>query len=269
MIQELKTESVISDNQRAFAESLGIAVADFASIESLVEEIEKSLGQSTMLEQSRWFVMSVLCHSNRCNWFSIDESDIDKEKQYEIASSYISSDDFKQSLRTVLKEDRCKFTLIRFAKSRNIEKRTLSTTTKAFKHAQSLLKELGLIKAAKARVSKTKKEQSTKKVQQKTIPKAKSEQDKDSLAGRRASRRGYFDDEFLDFLNPQEATGGPLDSLVQMSDEEFEELDAKIDMQAGPVFENWSGEQAEDRTSLLVGLAAGGVMFAVVIWLFI
>lgn len=269
MVKDLKTESVVSDNQRAFAESLGITVSDFSSIEALVEQIEKSLGQSTMLEQSRWFVMSVLCHSNRCAWLSIDESDVDKERQYEIASSYISTDDFKQSLRTVLKEDRCKFTLIRFAKSRNIEKRTLSTTTKAFKHAQSLLKELGLIKAAKARASKTKKGQTAKTVQKKAVSKTKSEQDKDSLAGRRASRRGYFDDEFLDFLNPQEETSGPLDSLVQMSDEEFAELDAKIDMEAGPVFENWSGEQSEDRTSLLVGLAAGGVMFAVVIWLFI
>ncbi|MFT6296525.1 MAG: hypothetical protein ACJATW_002820, partial [Glaciecola sp.] len=150
MAQDSKSDSAISDNQRAFAESLGVVVSDFPDIEALVEKIETSLGQNTMLEQSRWFVMSVLCHSNRGAWLTIDESEIDKEKQYEIAGSYIGTDGFKQSLRTVLKEGRCKFTLLKFAKSRNIEKRTLSTTTKAFKHAQSLLKELGLINAAKA-----------------------------------------------------------------------------------------------------------------------
>ncbi len=54
-----------------------------------------------------------------------------------------------------------------------------------------------------------------------------------------------------------------------MSDQEFEELDAKIDISAESAFVNWPSVQSEDRTSLLVGLAAGGIMFAVVIWLFI
>ena len=293
MAQDSKSDSAISDNQRAFAESLGIVVSDFPDIEALVEKIEMSLGQNTMLEQSRWFVMSVLCHSNRCAWLTIDESEIDKEKQYEIAGSYIGTDGFKQSLRTVLKEDRCKFTLLRFAKSRNIEKRTLSTTTKAFKHAQSLLKELGLINAAKAtarkvknvknvknveKVEKVKKVeiaqkakevQQAQKAQQSTSPKKESEADKDSLAEPRLAPRGDFEDDFLSFLNPQQESEERPNSQVQMSDQEFAELDAKIDMAVGSGFENWSAQESEDRTSLLVGLAAGGVMFAVVIWLFI
>lgn len=269
MVQASISDKVISDNQRVFAESLGIAVPDFSGIEALVVQIEANLGQNTMLEQSRWFVMSVLCHSNRCAWLSIDESEIDTEKQYEIAGSYISTDDFKQSLRTVLKEDRCKFTLLRFAKSRNLEKRTLSTTTKAFKHAQSLLKELGLIKPGKATASKVKKGQKGQTVQKKAGPKPNNEPDTDSLAGRRASRRGNFEDDFLVFLNPQEESEVQLNSSVKMSDQEFAELDTKIDIATGAVYENWSGAQSEDRTSLLVGLAAGGVMFAVVIWLFI
>ncbi|MFT4888000.1 MAG: glutamyl/glutaminyl-tRNA synthetase [Pseudohongiellaceae bacterium] len=278
MVQDSKSDRVISDNQRAFAESLGIVVSDLPNIEELVEKIETSLGQNTMLEQSRWFVMSVLCHSNRCAWLTIDESEIDKEKQYEIAGSYIATDDFKQSLRTVLKEDRCKFTLLRFAKSRNIEKRTLSTTTKAFKHARSLLKELGLINAAKASARKNtkvanvntveiaQKANEVKDSRQSTSPKKRSEPDKYALAGRRPAPGGDVED---DFLNPQQDIEELLNSQVQMSDQEFAELDAKIDMEAGSVFENWSGEESEDRTSLLVGLAAGGVMFAVVLWLFI
>ena len=290
MSQDSKSDNAISDNQRAFAESLGVVVSDFPDIEALVEKIETSLGQNTMLEQSRWFVMSVLCHSNRCAWLTIDESEIDKEKQYEIAGSYIGTDGFKQSLRTVLKEGRCKFTLLRFAKSRNIEKRTLSTTTKAFKHAQSLLKELGLINAAKATTrkvtkvenvknvknvkkveiaQKTKDAQQAKKARQSTSLKTKSEADRDSLAERRSAPRGDFEDDILNFLNPQQESEELLNSQVQMSDQEFAELDAKIDMAVGSVFENWSGQESENRASLLVGLAAVGVMFGVVIWLFI
>ena len=290
MSQDSKSDNAISDNQRAFAESLGIVVSDFPDIEALVEKIEMSLGQNTMLEQSRWFVMSVLCHSNRYAWLTIDESEIDKEKQYEIAGSYIGTDGFKQSLRTVLKEGRCKFTLLRFAKSRNIEKRTLSTTTKAFKHAQSLLKELGLINAAKATTrkvtkvenvknvknvkkveiaQKTKDAQQAKKARQSTSLKTKSEADRDSLAERRSAPRGDFEDDILNFLNPQQESEELLNSQVQMSDQEFAELDAKIDMAVGSVFENWSGQESENRASLLVGLAAVGVMFGVVIWLFI
>ncbi|MFT4748618.1 MAG: DNA-directed RNA polymerase beta subunit [Pseudohongiellaceae bacterium] len=308
MAQDSKSDSAISDNQRAFAESLGVVVSDFPDIEALVEKIETSLGQNTMLEQSRWFVMSVLCHSNRGAWLTIDESEIDKEKQYEIAGSYIGTDGFKQSLRTVLKEGRCKFTLLKFAKSRNIEKRTLSTTTKAFKHAQSLLKELGLINAAKAtarkvtkdtkdtKVTKVKKVTKVEKVKevkevkeveeveeaqrakevqeaikarQSTSPKKRSEADKDSLGERRSAPRGDFEDDFLNLLNPQQESEELLNSQIKMGDQEFAELDAKIDMAVGSVFENWSGEESENRTILLVGLAAVGVMFAVVIWLFI
>jgi hypothetical protein len=293
LAQDSKSDSAISDNQRAFAESLGVVVSDFPDIEALVEKIETSLGQNTMLEQSRWFVMSVLCHSNRGAWLTIDESEIDKEKQYEIAGSYIGTDGFKQSLRTVLKEGRCKFTLLKFAKSRNIEKRTLSTTTKAFKHAQSLLKELGLINAAKAtarkvtkvtkdtkdtkveKVKEVKVAQRAKEVQeaikarQSTSPKKRSEADKDSLGERRSAPRGDFEDDFLNLLNPQQESEELLNSQIKMGDQEFAELDAKIDMAVGSVFENWSGEESENRTILLVGLAAVGVMFAVVIWLFI
>lgn len=255
-MQELDSEIIISNNQRAFATALDIEVSDYSSVESLVEQIENKLGQNTLLELARWFVMSVLCHSNRAPWQTLDDSGIASEKQYEIARLYIEKDEFKQSLRTVLKEDRCKFTLLRFAKSRNLEKRVLSTTTKAFKHAQGILKELELVAPAKTKTRTSRK-------------KAKPAVEKESLVDRRAARRGYFDDELLDFLNPAEtdsALGLPRPGL---SDEEFAELDAKIDVGGEPVYADWSGSVGEDRSSLLVGLAAGCVMFAVVIWMFV
>lgn len=269
MVQDLTSDVIISSNQRAFAEGLGIVVADFPVIGALIEKIEDSLGQNTMLEQSRWFVMSVLCHSNRCTWGSIDDSDIDKEKQYEIAANYIATDNFKQFLRTVLKEDRCKFTLLRFAKSRNLEKRTLSTTTKAFKHAQSLLKGLGLINPTKAtarKIPENQKSHKTKKAQTKSDNKPKAKKGKDLLVHRRTARHGDFEE---DFLNPLQESEKKTGFSGQMSDQEFDELDAKIDISAESAFVNWPSAQSEDRTSLLFGLATGVFMLAVVIWLFI
>lgn len=259
MAEQLILETDIADSQLEVAKGLDIPVAEFPTTTALVGKIEEALGQGTMLELSRWFVMSVLCHSNKLPWLSLNDCELDEEKQYALAGRYINSDEYKQSLRTVLKEDRCKFTLIRFAKSRNIEKRTLSTTTKAFKHAQTLLKEESLL-AAKTPARKSKSKPSTKK------PKA---PDKGSLVDRRAARRGYFDDEFLDFLNP---TGEGFDQgsgEVSLSDEEFAELDAKIDIPGEPAIEGWSGAASEDRSSLFVGLAAGGLMFALVLWIFV
>lgn len=260
MAEQLTLETDIAESQLALAKRLDIAVAEFPTTTALVEKIEESLGQGTMLELSRWFVMSVLCHSNKLPWLSLADCELDEEKQYALARRYIHSDEYKQSLRTVLKENRCKFTLIRFAKSRNIEKRTLSTTTKAFKHAQTLLKEESLLTATNTKARKTKSKPSATK---------KKAADKGSLVDRRAARRGYFDDEFLDFLNPDGEGFKENESGSSLSDEEFAELDAKIDIPGEPVIEGWSGAASEDRSSLIVGLAAGCLMFALVIWAFV
>lgn len=255
MAQDQNLETDIAASQLTLAESLHIAVADYPSTTALVDQIEDCLGQNTMLEQSRWFVMSVLCHSNKFPWLDLSDSDIDEEKQYALASSYIKSDEYKQSLRTVLKEERCRFTLIRFAKSRNIEKRTLSTTTKAFKHAQALLKKESLIHTSKSSTNKSK-----------PATKKKKASDTGSLVDRRAARRGYFDDEFLDFLNPEGEGYKEAPIAAAMSDAEFNALDAKIDIPGEASMAVWSGVVGDDRRSLFIGLAAGCLLFLLVIW---
>ncbi|MFK7863600.1 MAG: hypothetical protein AB8B95_05155 [Pseudohongiellaceae bacterium] len=247
-----------AQSQMSLAETLDITVADYPTTALLVAKIEDSLGQNTMLEQSRWFVMSVLCHCNKLPWLELSDCEIPEEKQYALAARFIESDEYKQSLRTVLKEDRCKFTLIRFAKSRNVEKRILSTTTKAFKHAQTLLRGEALLKDA-PKVSRKNKSSS----------KQKKATASGSLVDRRAARRGYFDDEFLDFLNPEGEGFQEAPIAAQMTDEEFSELDAKVNVQGDQLGMQWLDTSVDDRSSLIVGLASGCLLFLIVIWAFV
>ena len=219
-----------------------------------VPKIEKVLGQNTLLEQARYFLLSILCHANRSEWSSLDDCTLPMEQQLELARQYIDGDEFKQSLRTVLKDDRFKFTLLHFAKARNVSTRTLSLTTKAYKHGVEVLKQKGLVDP----------QQTKTRAKRKSAVKPK---DKGSLVDRRAARRGYFDEELVDAL------AGPVKSKVHeeqqvISDQEFAELDAKLGELDSPP-ENWTYNTAEDRLSLLTGLVLGCTVFAIVIWLFI
>lgn len=252
MVNEEQQES-ISKDQLALASRIGVDTGEENSIDDIVRAIEETLGQNTLLEQARYFVLSVLNHANRLQWRSLSDTSLSNDRQLELARLFIASDDLKQSLRTVLKDNRFKFTLLKFAKTRNVEKRVLSTTTKAFKEARKLLVERALIDPPKKKVA----------VQAKTKKK-----ESDSLVDRRAARRGYFNDEFLEFLSPQDAPIGnhPDDALT---DEEFDELDAKLSGVDSLTANAWTYHNSEDRLSLLVGLAAGSVVFATIIWMFV
>lgn len=252
MVSENSTTELSAD-QRSLGASLGLD-ADTPECE-FVPKIEAVLGQNTLVEQARYFLMSILCHINREDWSSLEDCPLAQAQQLELAREYIDGDEFKQSLRTVLKDDSFKFTLLSFAKARNASTRTLSLTTKAYKHGVAVLTSNGLI------------DPSRKKPRAKRKPAAKP-QDKGSLVDRRAARRGYFDEEEpVDTLAGTESL--PTDDEHQaISDEEFAALDAKLSELETPP-ENWTYNTAEDRVSLLAGLILGCGVFAVVIWLFI
>jgi hypothetical protein len=212
------------------------------------------LGQNTLLEQARCFLMSVLCHANRNEWSSLEDCALSEQQQLELARQYIDGDEYKQSLRTVLKDDRFKFTLLGFAKARNLSTRTLSLTTKAYKHGAEILKSEDLI------------DPKQKKSRAKSKPLAKPK-DKGSLVDRRAARRGYFDEELVVALVSPEASQAH-EEQQNISDEEFAALDAKLgEIDSPPA--NWTYNTAEDRYSLLAGLVLGCAVFVIVIWLFV
>jgi hypothetical protein len=260
MSDELKQLSEVigaSLPQVTFANDCGVALTEIKDLEQLIYRIEVQLGQNTMLEQARWFVLSVLRHGNKKTWQDLSESNVADEQQYELAKLYIESDDLKHSLRTVLQDDRCRFTLLSFAKARNIDKLTLSTTTKAYKVALRLLQEAGLIKkpphVGKKRVTRKRQDASG------------------SAVNRRAARRGYFDDETVRFdeveiQSPQTKREIP----NSMSEEEYAELEQVIEASGDrQTSQNWSYHTNEDRLSLLMGLAAGCGVFVIVLLLFL
>lgn len=242
----------LSADQIRLGVKLGL---DTSTVESeFVSKIEGVLGQNTLLEQARYFLLSILCHVNRGDWSSLEDCELPEEQQLELARKYIEGDDFKQSLRTVLKDDRFKFTLLRFAKARNVSTRTLSITTKAYKHGLDILKNNSLVDPS----------QKKPRAKRKAPVKPK---DKGSLVDRRAARRGYFDEELTDVLKGFDKSPAHQEQQT-ISDEEFATLDAKLDKLNSPP-ENWTYNTSEDRVSLLAGLILGCAMFAIVIWLFI
>lgn len=243
--------------QVTFAHDCGVELEAVKDIEQLIYRIEVQLGQNTMLEQARWFILSVLRHLNKKNWQNLSECNITNKQQYELAQKYIEADDLKHSLRTVLKDNRCRFTLLRFAKARNIETLTLSTTTIAYQVASTLLQEAELI--AKPLVSNKKRVV------------GKRHDNSGSAINRRAARRGYFDDnsvklDEVEIQSPQANRG----KSVGMSEEEYAELEQVIEASGDrQVSQNWSYPTNEDRLSLLMGLAAGCGVFLIVLLLFL
>ncbi|MDA1370524.1 MAG: hypothetical protein O2971_07165 [Proteobacteria bacterium] len=252
----------ITPEQISLAEKFAIAVEAKVSADQLLELIEQKLGQNTTLELARWFLMSVLRHSNRADWVTLADSQLAEKEQYALVASFIDRDDLKQSLHTVLKDNRCRFTLIRFAKARNIEKRVLSSTTKAFKQAQVLLREAGLLEGSE------KKTASRKPVSNAVHGEARGSSA--SVSHRRAARRGYFDDDPVDYTEELNigAAEPSKDKLENLSDQEYAELQKLIVGEGERVpQQNWNYPTNEDRLSLLFGLAGGCVVFALVLWL--
>lgn len=247
-----------SQNQLAFAADLGIDTGADTNAESLIPQIERRLGQDTLLEQSRWFVMSVMRHLTHADWTDPMDSNLETDRQYALAQDYIATDEFKKSLRTVLKDSRCKFTLVNFAKSRNGEKRILSFATKAFRHADFLLQEAGLVKTEQA-------------TQRQASVLENSGDSSNSNISRRAARRGYSRREWPHKLS--EGRGLAEDAKPvphqDMSEEEYVELDRAFEDGGQQPVPNWNYQTHEDRISLVLGIAAGFGVFVIVLWVFL
>ena len=272
----MTANQVISPQQAELASSLGISLDESTSLGQLMLELDKALGQQYLLEQARCFILSVYRHLTKANWDSVSESGLSLEQQYELAEIYISRDKFKQSLITVLKDPRTRFTLLGFAKSRNLEKRVLSTTTKAYQHAREILadKELVAMKPARKRGQASVNCNSQSQADaDKSLGADANPEAGDSVVDRRAARRGFTDGghaddkpeveaESVDFANPE--TGE-----AAMSEEEFAELEEELSSSKRPAATNWTYETNEDRLSLLLGLAAGGGVCALMLWIFI
>jgi|TARA_B100000959_G_scaffold96857_1_gene102636 hypothetical protein len=256
--------SKLTQDQLKLARSIGISVDRQADLGQLIREIEQELGQNTLLEQSRWFVMSVLRYCSKARWQDISQSSVSEQQQYELAASYIARDDLKRSLHTVLKEERCRFTLVGFAKARSVEKRVLSTSTKAFKQAKQLLQEAELLEVNKRSRSKRPAADTRAKLVAK-------EHATGSGIKQGAARSRYFDDSAMDTVGALKIGSAEpaMTKLDKLSEEEYAELESAIMVQEGEMspLQSQSYTGNENRQSLLVGFTTGCVMLAIVLWL--
>lgn len=265
----------ISSQQAELASSLGISLDESTSLRQLMLELDKALGQQYLLEQARCFILSAYRHLTKANWESISESGLSLEQQYELAEIYVGSDKFKQSLVTVLKDPRTRFTLLGFAKSRNLEKRVLSTTTKAYQHARKILvdKELVAAKPASKRAQASADSHSQSHAGADKSPAVNAKPDVgDSVVNRRAARRGFTDTRHADDNLEVETESIHRASLgaseMAMSEEEFAELEEELSSSKKPAATNWTYETNEERLSLVLGLAGGGFC-ALLLWMFL
>jgi len=265
----------ISPQQAELASSLGISLDESASLRQLMLELDKALGQQYLLEQARYFILSAYRHLTKANWESISESGLSLEQQYELAEIFVGSDKFKQSLITVLKDPRTRFTLLGFAKSRNLEKRVLSTTTKVYQHARKILvdKELVAAKPSRKKVQASADSNSRSYAGADKSPVVNAKPDAgDSIVNRRAARRGFPDTSYADDNSEVETESvdraSPGASEMAMSEEEFAELEEELSSSKNPAATNWTYETNEDRLSLVLGLAAGGFC-ALLLWMFL
>ena len=247
----------ISEHQRGFAESLGVDFQTCTNDAEFILLIERQLGQKSMLELARWFLLSVLQHIQNQDWGDISHCPLDEQQQYQLAHEFIGRDEFKQSLLTVLKHPRFRFTLVSFAKSRNQQRRVLSTTTKAFRQAREILLRHELVD--QQLVSR----KGRRPAKQKPTSAA-------TAASRRAARRG-IELSSAAAVEPQVSVKSEVRQAQQdaMSEEEFAELDAVLANADAEPGKAWTYQNNDERLSLMFGVLAGGGVFALALWLFL
>ena len=248
----------LTSNQIQFAESMGVDVGSAESVESVMQQIERALGQQNIRELTRWFLMSVYRHGMKAKWNELADSGLSETAQQELVDQLVASDEFKQSILTVLKDVRCRYTLLSFGKTRNPANRSLANSTKAFKQARQVLRDADLIKSPGKKSA----------ASAKKSPQASDGADKahDMAASRRAARRGYS-------VQPLEqepaweqppATKSAQDD--QLSDEEFDELDKVLKEGGESSGQRFTYQTNEERLSLLLGVLAGFAACVVLLW---
>ena len=140
-MQDTGASFLPDSNQLSLAADLGIGLQAEASLDSLILEIEQSLGDKSIEEQARWFVLSVLRHLNREKWLEPTASNLDMSRQYALARDCLAIDGFKKSMKVLLKNRHCVFTLLRFRASKDVKNKIMSTATNAYKIAATVLQE--------------------------------------------------------------------------------------------------------------------------------
>lgn len=274
-----KPDPGISASQLRLAAELHITDAQTLSTSELIAAIEGRLGERTVLECARWFLMSVLRHERQALWSDPDHSDISRENQNKLARDCLAKPEFVQSIKTVLKGDSCKYALVEFRRTRNPRKHILANTTVAYQCALGVLRKERLLEVdANPEPEKSAKEQ----------PPA-SSVDVTTTNMRRASRRGFGTDatrqDEPDSTIPSLHGAGDtahtshdplvistLDTSLHtgLTPQEYAELEQALSQPKLPISSHkpWRRFGDDERRSWLLGLLAGFAAFAAILFLF-
>ena len=263
-------KTVLHPNQVSVAKALGIDAAQMTSAEEAIIAIETSLGKASMELRARWFVVSVLRHLMKAKWVGLDDCSVDEARQRDLTRDCLAVKGFATSLRTVTKDTRSRFRLVGFASAKNIDRGMLSTGTKAYKIAASIVLQSDLFGTRAQAASSQPKPDSKQDPMPKTNPKrAESKVVEKSVVGRRAKRRGYVGADLAKEGGTTEVQS-PEDDARSMSEEEFASLDAALSKSdAEIVQQNWIDQAREDRRSRILGILAGVGFFVFIALLFL
>lgn len=246
----------VTANQLQLAQELELEFQSDTSSHTVVAAIEHLLDDKTDIECARWFLLSAYRHVSGANWLDPALSGWLLESQYQLAERFIEKDGVVRALRAVLKDKSLRFTLCDFAKTRNVQKRRLSSQTAAFRQAEQLLAGTAAMDSDAVSTPDT-------------IPS--SESAGASTVDRRALRRGHTEDELRGFLdtNPADTANAASARRNAMSKEEYSEFEKLMESAEAPVGgQNWSYKTSEERSSLVWGLVSGFAVFALLLWVF-
>ena len=300
-LEARQIELDLTSNQRAFAESLGVDWFSAEALSDVLQGIEQELGQRNIQEMIRWFLLGVYRHSVKGKWERPDDSGLSQDAQYRLSKKLADRDEYKLSLLTVLKDIRCRYTLLKFGKSRNPARRTLSNTTKAYKQAQQLLREEGFLPPVSAKktgvpnITATaqavaegvvgKESDASGQGEQSGEPASEQKSNQASLASeressaatavkRRAARRGFQgirageqSDKDTPSLNAVAESPRADTEEDSLTEEEFEELDKALGGSGNSSVQRWTYNTNEERLSLLLGVLAGSAVCVLMLWL--
>jgi len=265
MTEKNKLNLILHPNQVSVAVALGVEVQSTDSVPTVIAAIESKLGVGAELESARWFAVSVLRHLRKEKWTEPRDSGLEDSELKELAEDCLAVKGFSTSLRTVTKDVRSKYRIVGFSSSKKVERVILATGTKAYKIAAAVIADAGLLNARQQTAEQEKPPSKSEDAERSAAPPF----DEKTAVARRAKRRGYSEEGFMDAVAATQAPASKKQT-EDMSEEEFANLDAALSKNDAEIpQQNWVDQRNEDRWSRILGLLAGVGFFVFVALLFL
>ena len=205
---------------------------------------------------ARWFLLATVSYLRQENWQQLADSSLDAELEDALVAEFLADNAARRSLLTVLRDPRFLERLPTFGQQRDPARGMLADSTLAFKRARQLLERHQLLDSGPTETG----ESAGQSRQDSQAP--------ESIVQRRAARRAVPFSTAAEVFPPDR--NKLEDGQEQMSDEEYARLEEAL---SRPMQESSPPSSAftlnEERLSLLAGLLAGLLLFALVWWFFL